>query len=100
MNSQYFPVGVNGLLCLGIMFVCVCRLDKIDHRVLLRVGVQYVVLLMAAAGFGLSPWLWDMPGWPSVFFSFAVLFMLVLDSYQWRSGPPEATTRPAPLGGR
>ena len=100
MNTEYLPVGINGLLCLAIVFVCICRLDKIDKRVLLRVGCQYIVLLMAAAGFGFSPWLLDMPGWPSVFFAFAVLLMLVLDSYQWHAGPPESTTRPAPLAER
>lgn len=98
MNMTYLPAGLNGLFSVAIIFVCICRLDKIDHRVLLRVGIQYVVLIMAAAGNGASPWLWNLPGWPTVFFSGAVLLMLVLDSYQWRSGPPESATGPVPLG--
>jgi heme A synthase len=97
-NPEYLPVGLNGLTCAIIVFVCICRLDKIDKRVLLRVGVQYVLLLMAAATFGASPWLFDMPGWPSVFFSGAVMIMLVADSYQWRRGAPASATGPAPLG--
>jgi hypothetical protein len=96
--NQYLPVGLNAVLCGAIVFVCICRLDKIDKRVLMRVGVQYVLLIMAAFTFGASPWLFDLPGWPSVFFAFSVLFMLVADTYQWRRGPPPSTTGPAPLG--
>lgn len=98
MNMTYLPSGINALLCAAIVFISVCRLDKIDKEVLLRVGTQYVVLLMAAATSGASPWLWDLPGWATVFFSCAVLLMLVLDSYQWRRGPPDSATGPAPLG--
>lgn len=96
--NQYLPVGVNAILCAALMFVCVCRLAKIDKRVRLSVGIQYVLLAMASFTFGASPWMFDMPGWPSVVFTAAVLFMLVADSYQWRAGPPPSTTGPAPLG--
>lgn len=95
--DTFLPAGLNGLVCAAIVFVCICRLDKIDKRVLLRVGSQYVVMVMAAAGFGASPWLFDMPGWPSVCFSGAVLYMLWSDSYQWQNGPPESATGPVPL---
>lgn len=98
MTDTYLPVGLNAVFCLAIIFVCICRSDKMTKGVLLRVKVQYVVMVMAAFTFAASPWLFDLPGWPSVFFSFAVLFMLVSDSYQWRGGPPPAATGPAPLG--
>ena len=97
MDLQYLPVGLNGILSLAIIFVCICRADKITDGVLNRVKVQYVVMVMGAAANGASPWLFEMPGWPSVFFTSAVLLMLVADSYQWRNGPPETATGPAPL---
>jgi hypothetical protein len=96
-NVEYIPVGLNGIFSLAIIFVCICRLAAIRDRVLLRVSTQYVVMVMAAAANGASPWLFDMPGWPSVVFSVAVLYMLVADSYQWRNGPPECASSPAPL---
>ena len=89
------PAGINGLLSLAIMFVCICRLNLIGRRVLRRVGVQYVLLLMGAAANGASPWLLEFPGWPSVAFAAAVLFMLCADSFQWRRGAPRSSIKPA-----
>jgi hypothetical protein len=97
MDTQYLPVGLNGILSLAIIFVCICRAEKIHGAVLVRVKFQYVVMVMAAAANGASPWLFELPGWPSVVFAGAVLFMLVADSYQWRKGPPASATSPAPL---
>ena len=95
MNDLHFmPAGLNGLLSLAIMFVCVCRLDQIHHRVLRRVGAQYVVMVMGAAANGASPWLLEFPAWPSVAFSGAVLFMLCADSFQWRRGVPRSSMKP------
>ena len=97
-SMEYLPAGLNAALSAAIVFVCICRADKITGSVLNRVKAQYVLMVMGACANGASPWLFDMPGWPSVFFTFAVLFMLAADSYQWRRGPPESSTGPAPLG--
>ena len=97
MDLQYLPAGLNGVLSLALIFVCICRAEKIKPAVLSRVKVQYVVMVMGAGANGASPWLFELPGWPSVFFASAVLFMLVVDSYQWRKGPPASATSPAPL---
>lgn len=95
--SQYVPVGLNGLASLAIIFVCICRSDKIHRGVLTRVKASYVLLVMAAAGNGASPWLFELPGWPQALFTGAVLFMLIADSFQWRGGPPASATGPVPL---
>jgi len=97
MNFEYLPAGLNGVLSLTIILVSVCRLNAIHKLVLFRVKVQYPMLIMGAAANGASPWMWEMPSWPSVAFSAAVLFCLVADSYQWRAGPPESATSPSPL---
>ena len=95
MNQlDYLPAGINGVLSLAIMFVCVCRLNLIGQRVLRRVGAQYVVMVMGAAANGASPWLLEFPGWPSVAFAAAVLFMLCADSFQWRRGAPKSSIKP------
>ena len=97
MTDTYLTAGLNAIACGAIIFVCVCRADKMTKEVLSRVKLQYVFMVMAAAGSAASPWLYELPGWPTVVFSYAVLFMLVADSYQWRSGPPESATGPMPL---
>lgn len=94
---SYFPAGVNLLLCVTIMGICLCRLDKIDKSVLLRIGMRYVLLLSAAAASGVSPLIYEFPGWSAVFFAAAVLFMLLSDGYEWRAGPPESATVPGAL---
>ena len=98
--DSYLFAGLNGVASLAIIFVCICRADKMVDEVLIRVKAQYVVLVMASAGNAASPWLFEMPGWPQTAFTGAVLFMLVADSYQWRGGPPESATDHAPLGER
>lgn len=98
INIVYLPAAVTGIICFAIVCVCICRLAKIEPRVLRRVGLQYVVLLMASSGLALAPFLWEFPGWAAACFAGAVLFMLLADSYQWRHGPPDAATGPAPLG--
>lgn len=97
MDTQYLAVGLNGVLSLAIIFVCICRADKITGDVLNRVKAGYSVMVMGAAINGASPWLFEMPGWPSVGFAASVLLMLWTDSYQWRHGPPDSATGPAPL---
>ncbi len=97
MSSLYLPAGVNFIICWAIIFVCICRLNHINKKVLRRVGIQYVLLLMTTAGLAFAPFLWQFPGWAVVFFTGAVLFMLLADSFQWHNGPPESTTTPTPL---
>lgn len=97
MTALYLPAGVNFIICMAIIFVCICRLDKIDSSVRLRVGFQYVALLMASAGLAAAPFFWQFPGWAVVIFAGAVLFMLLADSFQWHHGPPESASAPAPL---
>lgn len=96
MSNPHLLAVVNAILCLAIMGICICRLRLINKQVRLRVGVQYVVLLMAAAGLLLSPFLWEYPGWGTAAFVGAVLFMLCADSYQWQHGAPSSTTGPQP----
>lgn len=79
---------VNIAINVGIFSVCICRLGKM-HGVLWRVKSQYVFLLVAAVAAGGSPLLFQQ--WPPAAFVLlagAILYMLVMDSYQWKAGPP------------
>lgn len=93
-----WPGLFNALVSLGIIFVCVCRADKVTHHVLLRVKLSYLGLIMGAFTNAMTPWLHEAPGWGSAAFAFSVLTMLVADSFQWRRGAPESCTDRAPLG--
>jgi hypothetical protein len=97
VNAAHLPAGITFLICAAIVSVCICRLDKIDRQVRLRVGIQYVVLLMAAGGLALAPLLGQFPDWAVTAFAAAVLFMLCADSFQWHHGPPESASAPTPL---
>ncbi len=81
MRDIYLPAGITAMICAAIIFVCVCRLDKINEAVRLRVGIRYVVLLMAAAGLAAAPLLWQFHGWAVVWFAGAVLFMMIADPF-------------------
>lgn len=96
-TDTYLTAGLNGILSGAIVFICICRARKITSAVLWRIKGAYAVLLMGAAANGFSPWLWDYPGWPSVFFDLAILAKLLIESRDWRDGPPFTATSPAPL---
>lgn len=87
MTEIYLPAGITAMICAAIIFVCICRLDKINKAVRLRVGIRYVVLLMAAAGLAAAPLLWQFHGWAVVWFAAAVLFMMIADPFP--VPPPE-----------
>lgn len=93
MTSEYFWAGLNAILSGAIVFVCVCRLNKTNKKVLLRVKLSYLVLLVGVAANGMAPWKFEIPGWPSVLFAASVLYHLVSDAFQWKTGPPTSATQ-------
>lgn len=98
MQTEYLPVGLNAFLSAAIGAACLCRLKKMNCAVLARIKLAYLLLLMGAAANFMSPWKFEMPGWPSVLFSASVLAILLADANQWRRGPPrESTADRAPL---
>jgi hypothetical protein len=98
MTYIYLAALANLIVSVAIMTVCVCRLNQINKKVRLRIGYQYVILLVAAGVKAIAPLAeWGFPGWPSVIFALAVLFMLLADSFQWHHGPPDSVTVPGDL---
>lgn len=81
---------LNFVFNMGIFAICVCRCGRMEG-VLVRVKVQYVLLMVASLACGLAPVFFQQ--WPTIAFtSFAgvVLLMIWTDSYQWKNGPPKA----------
>jgi hypothetical protein len=91
---------LNFVLCLCIVGICVCRLNAIDRRVMLRFGIQYVVMAVSAMAQAITPIAsWGLPGWPAVIFAGAVLFMLVVENWHWIDGPPQSITQSGNFSG-
>lgn len=91
--------GLNLLICGAIGFICICRLDKMHGRVLLRVKIQYVLLIVIVAAYGLQPLLHFWPSWLDVIMMAVILHNMAADGYQWRNdSPPEsAVTKPGDI---
>ena len=96
-SSSYLAVAINAALSIGICFICLCRCVATTRQVRMVVKLGYVALLMAAATNAFSPWLHDLPGWPTVIFVGGVALKLLIESRDWRNGPPDSASRPMPL---
>lgn len=75
---------LNLVLCAGIFWACICRLNT-EHAKLHRyVRAKYTILLAGAVLHGLQPTL--LKSWPSiadVWFSAVVLAFLALNMRRW-----------------
>jgi hypothetical protein len=87
----------NMSFCLGIFFVCLCRLHVMNRLVLFRVRVEYAIYIGAAVASALSPMWGEWPEWGQTSMAAGFLLGLLLGGIGWRDGPPESTTQPAPL---
>lgn len=77
----------------SIAAICVCRLGRMHKKVLVRVKLQYILLLVASFANGFSTVLFrQYPSATGVAFSAAVLYVLWSDGYQWRGGLPDAAS--------
>ena len=98
VNYQWLGV-TNGLVCLFIFWVCICRLTHTHRNVLKRVRFKYTVLLGASLASAFQPILFaEYPSLGSTILAFAVAAELVCGTWRWKRGAPKDTlTGPAPL---
>lgn len=98
MNYDLLAI-INVLVCSCLGGICVCRLGKMHKNVLLRVKVQYLLLLVVSTASGFSPIFFRV--WPSflfVCFAAVVLYVIWSDNFQWKRGTPKVIeTQPADL---
>lgn len=98
MLEMYLFALVNLIFCAGICFICLCRNNVMNRRVLFRVRTEYAVYLGAALASG-SSFLWnEWPAWGQCGVSAALFYGLWSSGVGWKDGPPESATGPAPLG--
>lgn len=77
----------NLAACLGVAWVCICRLNTETCRRYLSLRARYVLLMTGALACGFQPLLFGYtPGEGTVLFSHAVLIALVLSLPRWRRG--------------
>ena len=77
----------NLVACLGVSWVCLCRLNTQACHVYLALRARYVLLMTGALACGFQPLLFGYtPGEGTVFFSHSVLLALVLSMPRWRRG--------------
>lgn len=94
---SYLFVIANFTFCMGIIFVCLCRLHVMNKSVLFRVRIEYAGYIGGALGSSLSPMWGEWPEWGQTSMAAVFLVGLLLGGIGWRNGPPESVTSPVPL---
>jgi hypothetical protein len=90
MDGKALLALLNFVLCLGVVWACICRLAVSSARVRPAVRWQFVLMLAGAAACGLQPWLFGtLPGVGTVLLAGALLSAMALGTGRWRDGPPE-----------
>ena len=74
----------NLVICAGIAWACICRLNSEISRRYRLARARYALLLAGATASGLQPLLFrSWPAWADVFMSFAVLAGMVINAVRW-----------------
>lgn len=84
MNPIHLAL-INLVLCVGIFWACVCRLNSTHSKTHRTVRARYSILLAGSLMMGLQPTL--MGSWPSIAdtaFSAVVLGFLGLSMHRWK----------------
>ena len=86
--------------CLGVAWVCICRLNTQACRVYLSLRARYTLLMAGALACGFQPLLFGyVPGEGAVLFTHCVLAALILNMPHWRRAqyPPHTMKKDDPL---
>ena len=92
MSKLYFMAGLNAMICMSIVAICVCRLNLMRGGVRLHVRGQYSLYVGAAVFSAAQPWAGYWPGWAALAMAVVLLFGLWADSGSWRE-PGAITAR-------
>lgn len=89
---------LNFGLCMGIVFVSICRLNAMGPDVLWRVRSEYAGLIGGAMAAAVQPWWNEMPEWGALALAAGMLNALYAQRKAWRHDtPPIEATDHAPL---
>lgn len=84
MKQEHIAIA-NLVMCLGIFWACICRLNTERSRLDRTVRAKYSLLLGGAIVMGFQPTLFGT--WPSggsTFFSGVILLYLALGVHKWK----------------
>lgn len=99
-ESQMVWALANFLVCCALMWLCSCRIHRMENATTRRAyRFGYAMLLMAAACSAGSPVLFnEWPTWVQVFLTAVFAGVLSMGRRAWQHGVPDfARTAPAPL---
>lgn len=88
MDKAYMFALANAVLCMGVVVISLCRLNKMTKAVLFRVRATYAVYLNCALLSALQPLWGEWPQWAALTMASALLFNLLMSSANWAGGPP------------
>lgn len=89
-QTQQLLALLNLVLCLGVVWSCICRLNTDVCKTHIKARLRYTLLLVGAGTHGLQPILFGtMPGVAGVLFSVGVISHLVLGVDNWRDAVPQ-----------
>jgi len=98
MRDLYLSAMANLVLCAGIGFIALCRLNAMRKGVLWRVRIEYAVYLGAAVACGFQPMYGNWPQWGDLCMPVALLGGLLASGRAWAGDvPPDVATDHAPL---
>lgn len=98
MRDLYLFAMANLMLCAGIGFISLCRLNAMRKGVLWRVRIEYAAYLGAAFAFGFQPLYGNWPTWGELTMPGAMLVGLLASGKAWAGDvPPDVATDHAPL---
>lgn len=98
MRDLYLFAMANLVLCAGIGFIALCRLNAMRKGVLWRVRIEYAVYLGAAVACGFQPMYGNWPQWGDLCMPVALLGGLLASGRAWAGDvPPDVATDHAPL---
>lgn len=98
INAYLLFALANFVLCMLAIFMCLCRLNSMDGRVIYRVRSEYSVYLSCALVSALQPFYGEWPRWGSIAMAGGLVFGLFMSAKAWQHGPPEITTGHGQLG--
>lgn len=88
-NIEALAAFINSLF---IAWVCICRLNVTNVKVLPSVRFKYVMMMVGSLAFGGQPFLWgEYPSTGGLILQFCITASLIVSYRRWQFGPPADT---------